>query len=131
MKAVIDTNVIVSAVFFKGNPQKILEKLSDKKFELICSQKIIEEYERVIDYFAKKYDKELGRFSASFIFESATIIKVTSLGKYCRDPDDDKFINCAKDANAKYIVSGDKDLLVLNKINSIEFVTPKEFLSKL
>jgi putative PIN family toxin of toxin-antitoxin system len=131
MRAVIDTNVIVSAVFFKGNPRAILDKLSDNKFELICSQKIIEEYVRVIDYFAKKYDKELGNFSASFIIESATIIKVSHYGKYCRDPNDDKFINCARTANAKYIVSGDKDLLVLNKIEDIEIVTPKEFLSKI
>ena len=44
-----------------------------------------------------------------------------------RDPDDDKFIGCAKDARALYIVSGDKDLLVLEHYENIQIVTAKEF----
>jgi len=131
MRAVIDTNVIVSAIFFKGNPRKILEKLVEGKFELICSQKIIEEYVRVIEDFGKKYEKEFGRLSASFIIDIATIIKVTSKGHYSRDPDDDKFINCANTADVKYLVSGDKDILVLKKVNNIEIINPKNFLSKI
>ena len=45
----------------------------------------------------------------------------------CRDPDDDKFINCARDAHAMYIVSGDKDLLVVQQFENISIVTAKEF----
>ena len=44
-----------------------------------------------------------------------------------RDPDDDKFLGCAKAAKALYIVSGDKDLLVLEKFEEIEIITAKEF----
>ena len=44
-----------------------------------------------------------------------------------RDPDDDKFIACASDAKALYIVSGDKDLLVLKRYQDIEIITAKEF----
>jgi putative PIN family toxin of toxin-antitoxin system len=131
VQAVIDTNVIVSAIFFKGLPRTILEKLADNKFELICSQPIVEEYVRVVDYFAKKFDKDLSSLSASFVIENASIIKCTAKGKYSRDPDDDKFINCARTAKVKYLVSGDKDLLVLKKINNLEIITPKEFLSKI
>ena len=47
--------------------------------------------------------------------------------KICRDPDDDKFIGCAKDARALYIVSGDKDLLVISDYEGIRIVTAKEF----
>ena len=47
-----------------------------------------------------------------------------------RDPDDDKFLGCAKDAKALYIVSGDKDLLVLEKFENIEIITAKEFWEK-
>jgi len=50
-----------------------------------------------------------------------------SLVELCRDPDDDKFIGCAKDAGALYIVSGDNDLLVLDRIDDIEIVTAKTF----
>ena len=44
-----------------------------------------------------------------------------------RDPDDDKFIECAKDADALYIVSGDKDLLVIEEYDGIQIITAKEF----
>ena len=44
-----------------------------------------------------------------------------------RDPDDDKFLGCAKDAKALYIVSGDKDLLVLEKFEDVEIITAKAF----
>lgn len=47
--------------------------------------------------------------------------------KLSRDPDDDKFLGCAKDARALYIVSGDKDLLVLERYEEIEIITAKEF----
>lgn len=54
-------------------------------------------------------------------FESISDVKV------CRDPDDDKFINCAIDAKAIYIVSGDNDLLELKNFAGIEIVTAREF----
>ena len=45
----------------------------------------------------------------------------------CRDPDDNKFIACAVDAKAIYIVSGDKDLLSVENYDEIEIVTAKDF----
>ena len=58
------------------------------------------------------------------------IIEPISDVKISRDPDDDKFINCAKDAHALYIVSGDKDLLVLEQYDTIQIITAKEFCEK-
>ena len=45
----------------------------------------------------------------------------------CRDPDDDKFIGCAIDAGAYYIVSGDKDLLDISEYGGVEMVTAAGF----
>ena len=45
----------------------------------------------------------------------------------CRDPDDNKFIACAVDAKAIYIVSGDKDLLSVENYDEIEIVTARDF----
>ena len=47
----------------------------------------------------------------------------------CRDPDDDKFLNCAVNAGARYLVSGDDDLLVLKEIYGIPILKPREFLN--
>ena len=55
------------------------------------------------------------------ILESKTRIHV------CRDPDDDKFLSCAIDAKAIYIVSGDKDLLDIRDYNGVEIITAAEF----
>ena len=56
-----------------------------------------------------------------------TIIQPTSSFTICRDPDDDKFLNCAKDANALFIVSGDEDLLEIKKFGITNIITAKDF----
>ncbi len=48
----------------------------------------------------------------------------------CRDPDDNKFLNGAKDSHALYIVSGDKDLLVIEQFGNIQIVNGKDFCEK-
>lgn len=48
----------------------------------------------------------------------------------CRNPDDNKFLECAKDFHALYIVSGDKDLLVIEQFGNIQIVAAKDFYEK-
>ncbi len=55
------------------------------------------------------------------------IIQPESHIDICRDPDDNKFISCAKDGRCLYIVSGDKDLLTLKEYQQIRIVTVAEF----
>lgn len=55
------------------------------------------------------------------IIETGTNIDV------CRDSDDNKFIECAVDAKALYIVSGDNDLLDIKEYDGIRIITAKEF----
>lgn len=61
------------------------------------------------------------------LIESLEMIKPKTHIEISRDRDDDKFIECAKDANALYIVSGDKDLLVIKQYENIKIITAKEF----
>ena len=58
------------------------------------------------------------------------IIEPVTHVEICRDPDDNKFLECAKDSHALYIVSGDKDLLVIEKYENIQIVTAKTFFEK-
>lgn len=55
------------------------------------------------------------------------MIDTVSDVELCRDPDDNKFLNCAIDTKALYIVSGDRDLLVLEKVEGTSIITAKEF----
>ena len=126
MKIVLDTNVLISGIFWKGAPHKILELWIHGHAQIFASRKIFEEYSAVLrridqsQVLAKKWQR--------FIVENITIIAVKEVLQLCRDPHDDMFINCALAANASYIVSGDQDLLVLKKVSKIKIVTPAEFL---
>lgn len=55
MKAVIDTNVLMSGAFWKGPPAKILDAYVKKKFEWIVSAEILEEYWRILGELSRKY----------------------------------------------------------------------------
>ena len=129
MKILIDTNILISALFFGKFPKEFLIEILNENFEICINDKIFSEYEKTI---AKKiskkkvldvvlYEKFLGEVR---FFESVSDLKI------CRDPDDDKFINCAIDAKAIYIVSGDNDLLTIKHFEGIEIVTAREFYNK-
>ena len=55
MKIILDTNVLVSGLFFKGNPSKIIELWKSKRIELILSVEIFDEYKRISNEFNKRY----------------------------------------------------------------------------
>jgi len=112
IRIILDTNVFVSAIFWKGEPYHILEAWQEHKIKLVFSEEILEEYIRVGTILAKKY-KELDLFS---MIDLLTIygelcFPVTLETAISRDPDDDKFLACALGARCNLIVSGDKDLL--------------------
>ena len=129
MRILIDTNILISGLFFHGLPNKLLNEL-DEKFHVCVNEDITSEYTEKINQkiFQAKYiiNDELRKkfFSNLQSFEMKSDLKV------CRDPDDDKFINCAIDAKAIYIVSGDNDLLTLKNFAGIEIVTAREFYDK-
>ncbi len=62
--------------------------------------------------------------------EYEEIIEPVTHVEICRDPDDNKFLECAKDSHALYIVSGDKDLLVIKEYENIQIMTAKDFCEK-
>ena len=130
MKILIDTNILISGLYFHGLPKKLLSEIDFEKFNLCVNEEIINEYTEKID---KKFSKSkyiLDKDLRQKIFSSFKNFEIKSDLKICRDPDDDKFINCAIDAEAIYIVSGDNDLLTIKNFAGIEIVTAREFYEK-
>ena len=121
MKIVIDTNVFISAVFFGGSPFKVLQSVISKQNDAYISPEIWDEYNDVIERMTKKYPSRLK--------QQFKVIIPSSEISICRDPDDDKFISCAIDAECMYIVSGDDDLLSLGNVEDVTICTPSEFLN--
>ncbi len=128
MKIVLDTNVLVSGIFWGGLPKKIIELAIEKSISLYATESIVREYFRIIDKIGKK-DLSLSNEWKMLLLDLITIIESYESIKICRDPYDDMFIECAVSCGASYIVSGDDDLLSLEKFNEIEIVTAKSYLA--
>jgi putative PIN family toxin of toxin-antitoxin system len=127
MKIVVDTNVLISGVFFGGFPRQVLSSIVEKRISAFATTEIVNEYEDVVHEMISRKQGHLNLEILSPLVGALEIIESVSNIQASRDPDDDKFINCAKDAHALYIVSGDKDLLVLQQYDNIQIITAKEF----
>ena len=131
MRIVIDTNVIASAVFFGGQPYRLLHCIMEGQVDVVASEEIVDEYEEIVLRLKQKYPSIRTRIPLSDILARFEIIRVNSDIHVSRDPDDDKFISCAVDGKCIYIVSGDSDLLSLKHYSEIEIITVADFLSRI
>jgi putative PIN family toxin of toxin-antitoxin system len=131
LKIVIDTNVVASAVFFGGKPRILLEMLMKRQVEAYASPSIINEYQETCDELLSRYPVKPLLLPLNHIISACRLIEPQSKVSVCRDPDDNKFIECAMDAGCVYIVSGDKDLLSVKAHAGIRIVTVADFLDAL
>lgn len=131
-KAVIDTNVFVSGIFFASPPSRILRAWADGQIQIAVSEEIIKEYKRVIDILADR----LGQVDVDSILE-LLLIEAELVGSYslkeavCEDPEDDKFLACAVASKSRYLISGDRHLLKIGEYLSTVIVTPRYFIDNL
>ena len=127
MRIVVDTNVLISGVFFGGMPRKVLSAVIHKEITACATEEIVEEYNEIVQEMISRKQGRLNNDILAPLIGTMEIVEAKTRVELSRDPDDDKFLGCAKDAKALYIVSGDKDLLVLEKFEGIEIITAKEF----
>ncbi len=137
IRAVIDTNVFVSALLTKkqSSPFQLYKAFIEQKFLLITSPAILSEIEDVMNrekliklhmLSSKQRQGVMEQLYALcyLIQDSATGGKVIVE----RDPADDKFLHAAEKGHANAIVSGDRDLLELTEYKGIPILTAHEFL---
>ena len=128
MKVVLDTNVVVSGIFFSGPPREILRSWSRGKIQLLITPEIFEEYQRIAAELNKKYPSiEIKRILEVILVGSELIIAAPLPRPICLDPNDDKFFDCAAAGSTFIIVSGDKHLLKASGSHGISVVTPRYF----
>ena len=131
MKIVIDTNVFVSGVFFKGPPYHILKAWRAGRFELAISHEILDEYHRIGENLSEEYPSVDLLPALNFIRQNIQLIAAKPLPEpVCSDHDDDKFIACALAAKSKIIISVDKHLLNVSGFQEIEVMKPRHFADK-
>jgi uncharacterized protein len=133
MRITLDTNILISATFWRGESDTIIRKAESGKVELILSREILQEYVEVLDYKEIKNkirDKKLDmQRTAEKIASISTIVSPKEkISIIKNDPSDNKILECAKAGHVKFIITNDKHLLTLNEFEGIKIVTPKEFL---
>lgn len=129
IKVVFDTNVLVSALLFRGALSKIVDLWVTGKIVPVISRDTFEEFKKVLFY--PKFsltEKEVKIIIEENILPFFEVADITADVKgLCRDPDDDKFLSCAVSAGADFIVSGDNDLCDLRKHKSVKIINPRDF----
>jgi uncharacterized protein len=125
---VLDTNIIISSLW-GGNPGKVIALWDKSLFITLISREIMDEYLDVLSRF-KAADEDLEQFIMLFMSRNKSqIIKTYSrINTIKTDPADNKFLECAVDGSAKFIVSGDMHLLGLKEYKKIRILTPSEFI---
>ena len=129
-KVVLDSNVVISGLNFKGNPREILNLVLLKEVELYVSPFILKEVAEVLE---RKFDWDEGRIKDATEGLKAVMIKPERrISIIKQDEDDNRILECAIEGRAQYIISGDEHhLLPLNEYQGIKILSPAEFLKLL
>ncbi len=129
---VIDTNVLLSAALSpNGTARKALDKVY-KEFKIAQSDETYQELKTRI--YKPKFDKYISdedrQDFLDIVKKYSQFIEINSQINICRDPDDNKFLELAKDANAEFLITGDQDLLSLKTLAEYQnqIITPRDFL---
>ena len=131
IKVVLDTNVLISALFWKGAPYQIFKRILEGAVLNFVSLQILAEIkERLLDKF-KLPPEKVKEFLEIIVFNSQIVYPKKKLNIVKKDPEDNKILECTLEAKASFVISGDGDLLEIKKYKEIKIVSPKEFLSKI
>jgi uncharacterized protein len=131
VRVVIDTNVLVSGVFFGGVPGRLLEAWRDGKLTLVVSPAILDEYHRVGVELAQRHEGVSLEPFLALLAVRGQVVDADSLPEpVCSDPDDDKFLACAVAGGASLVVSGDRALKEVSGWQGVEVIGPREFLER-
>jgi putative PIN family toxin of toxin-antitoxin system len=130
LNVVADTNVVISAIFWPGDSRQCFALWAKRRFQLVTSALLLEEYREVAMRMAGKFPEVNPEPWLKWIERKGKLYEPVLLGKQLsRDIDDDGVLACALAANAKVILSKDADLLVLEKPFGIAVLTPRQFLA--
>lgn len=133
IRAVLDTNTVVSALLFTGTASQLVPLWQSRRITVLVSRQILEEYLRVLAYPKFRLsDQEIRALVEEEILPFVDTVRVRRrLVVVRRDPDDDKFLECAVTGRAKYLVTGDRDLRELDSFRGITILTVGEFLERM
>ncbi len=127
-KAVFDTNILVSSVFWdKGNPHQVVSLALDGRIQAFTSVAILKELETVLRRDFGEPEDMVQRQIALIIRYSKLVFVNVSLDVVKEDPDDNRILECAVACGADFIITGDRHLLKLGSFGKVRIITAKAF----
>lgn len=131
MRVVLDTNVLVSGVFFQGPPYRILDAWRRRQLQVVVSPAILEEYQRVGRELAAQFPQVDLSAALALLVTGVQVRHPRPLPEpVCADPEDDKFLACALGARVELLISGDRHLLAADGYRGIRVVRPRRFVDE-
>ncbi len=128
IKAVYDTNVIVSALLSsEGIPAILVDLAIQQEIRLFLSEEIRQEYEGVLVRPKFGFSKKSVKRFIRLLKTKSKVVKPKSLGFTLKDPGDDKFLECALAAKANYLVTGNTRHFPSSAYKGIQIVSPRDF----
>ncbi len=128
-RVVLDTNIYISGFLFPGNARKVLSLAIENRILVFITGEILNELSNVLqrEKFALRGDRIVAILDE---IERVTypVYPDTNVVDVCRDSRDHIILECSLAANAEYIITGDKDLTVLQKFLGTVIITPDEYL---
>jgi len=132
VRAVIDTNVLISAIFWTGSPKRLLNRVRRGEVTFVTSRVLLDELKEILvrpDKPFKLSEEEADRVVKA-IQNVAEVVETQSQVRVCRDEKDNKVLECAVDGRAEWIITGDAHLLELQSFKNVRIVTVAEFLRR-
>ncbi|MDR2971491.1 MAG: putative toxin-antitoxin system toxin component, PIN family [Bacteroidales bacterium] len=131
MKTVVDINILISASIWRGKPEAVILRAAEGLDTLFVTDDIIAEIENTIQ--KPKFENRQEQINAIMSIVEKYGKKITvhpehKITDVCRDPKDNIYLECAIAAQADYIITGDKDLLVLKEYQGVKIVNANEYL---
>lgn len=127
LRSVLDTNIWVASILWRGKPYRIRKFAERRAFTSVLSLAILAEITRVLREYFGLSDEEAYEWLCRIGESSEVITPTRTLNAVPGDPDDNKFVECAVEGGARYIVSRDNDLLRLGQYDAVQIVDDAEF----
>ncbi len=126
MKIVLDSNIIVAAFAGRGLCNSLFELCLDR-YEIIISEFILTEVSKTLHNKIKMPLQNI-QIIIDYLKEFCVLSTYDKLSEnICRDKNDNDIISLAVSNNVDYLITGDKDLLVLKKFKKVTIISPREF----
>jgi putative PIN family toxin of toxin-antitoxin system len=130
VRVLLDTNVLISGILFRGVPRTLLERAIRGEFHLVTSPTLLDVLEDVL---VRSFEipSELARAVRTELETLAEVVAPAEVPAVSRDPDDDQVLAAAVVGQADAVVTGDRDLLVLETHQAIPIIRPADLAARL